>query len=709
MNATVRRRLSVSLGLLGALLLLAGLLSLWGRAVLFDADGFAERATAALERDAVRELLAERVSDQIIAQTSAELITIRPLVRAAVSQAMLTAPFRVIYGNAVRELHRSLLGGGDALALQMVDFMIVASAWLESLDPRLAANLPEIRTALIELRARDFAADFIAASAEVRFLGWLFPLLAVLVLGLSIPVAPEPNRAWTRVGIACLAVGTTVFAAQLLGLVLVMRWLANPSAATAIGELWAVFTRDLRVWSIGLVILGLALSAASNAVIQQIDGRSLLRAAGRSVSRIPERRWARAVRALLIVGLAGGVLASPLFVAKVVIWVLGLYVLYYGLIELIHAMGLGARAPADTEARPGFLAAFGSRTVVYTAVVGLLAAGYAVAGSLLGERPEQRLFALESEPGACNGSAVLCDRPLPEVAFPTTHNSMSAASEPGWFFASHEEGIADQLAFGVRGFLIDAYFGVPVERGVRTDVFHADDREALVQRYGEEFVAARDRVAESLGIAEPSVEREVFLCHGFCELGATSLADVLDVFRQFLETHPREVIILFIEDHIPADDIAPVFERIGLDRYAYTHSPGETWPTLEEMIEGDQRMLVMAENDGSGPAWYHPGFVLTQETPYSFASAEDLSCRPNRGLPDSPLFQLNHWIEKLTPSIADAEELNRFDVLLPRALACQRERGMIPNLVAVNFYARGDLLRAVDVLNGVPPREAAED
>jgi hypothetical protein len=700
MNARTRRRLSLSLAVIGAVLLLAGLLSLWGRTTLFDADGFTERATAALEDDPVRELLAARVSDQIIAQTSAELITIQPLVRAAVSQAMLTAPFQAIYRNGVREAHRSLLGGDDAIALRLVDFMIVASASLESLDPRLAASLPEIRTALIELRERDFAADFIAASADVRFLGWLLPLLGLLALGLSIGVAADPNRAWTRVAVGCLVVGSTVVAGLLVGQVLVMRWLADPDEAAAIGGLWAVFTRDLQVWSVGLVIIGLALSAASNAVLRQLDAQSLLQTAGRTISWLPESRWARAVRAIVIVGLAGGVLAAPLFVAKAFVWVLGLYVLYYGLIELIQVMGLGAREEVG-EAKPGFLAAFGSRAVVYTAIAGLLVVGYVVAGSLLGERPEQRLFAIESEPDRCNGRALLCDRTLPEVALPTTHNSMSAADEPGWFFASHEGSIADQLTFGVRGFLIDVYFGVPVERGVRTDVFHADDREALVERYGEEFVAARDRVAESLGIADPSVEREVFLCHGFCELGATSFAETLDVFKQFLESHPREVIILFIEDHIPADAVAGVFEQVGLDRYAHTHGPGDGWPTLEEMIERDQRMLVMAENDGSGPAWYHPGFVLTQETPYSFASAEELSCRPNRGLPDSPLFQLNHWIEKLTPSVADAEELNRFDVLLRRALFCQQERAMIPNLVAVNFYSRGELLRAVDVLNGV--------
>lgn len=62
---------------------------------------------------------------------------------------------------------------------------------------------------------------------------------------------------------------------------------------------------------------------------------------------------------------------------------------------------------------------------------------------------------------------------------------------------------------------------------------------------------------------------------------------------------------------------------------------------------------------------------------------------------------MNHWIEKLTPSVADAEAVNKYDVLLKRALLCQEKRGMIPNLVAVNFYSKGSLFRVVDFLNGV--------
>ena len=96
----------------GVALLVPGLLTLWARAVLFDADGFAERATAALENEDVRTVVADRLTDQIIAQSSAELITVRPLIQAAVSQAVASRPFHSIFRRAIRETHSSIFDGG---------------------------------------------------------------------------------------------------------------------------------------------------------------------------------------------------------------------------------------------------------------------------------------------------------------------------------------------------------------------------------------------------------------------------------------------------------------------------------------------------------------------------------------------------------------------------------------------------------------------
>lgn len=50
---------------------------------------------------------------------------------------------------------------------------------------------------------------------------------------------------------------------------------------------------------------------------------------------------------------------------------------------------------------------------------------------------------------------------------------------------------------------------------------------------------------------------------------------------------------------------------------------------------------------------------------------------------------------------ADAVNVNSLDAIVDRAHECQRERGLIPNYIAVNFYSIGDLTEAVAKLNGL--------
>jgi hypothetical protein len=95
------------------------------------------------------------------------------------------------------------------------------------------------------------------------------------------------------------------------------------------------------------------------------------------------------------------------------------------------------------------------------------------------------------------------------------------------------------------------------------------------------------------------------------------------------------------------------------------------------------------------------GFDFVQETPYDFPTVESFSCAPNRGTPDAPLLQINHWLNGFTSLVSDAELVNAADVLGPRVEECRRERGMQPNLIAVNYADIGDLLAVVDELNGV--------
>jgi hypothetical protein len=98
------------------------------------------------------------------------------------------------------------------------------------------------------------------------------------------------------------------------------------------------------------------------------------------------------------------------------------------------------------------------------------------------------------------------------------------------------------------------------------------------------------------------------------------------------------------------------------------------------------------------------------ETPYTFHSADELespaSCVKNRGGVGKPLFQLNHWVEKLPRSPSTAKKVNDLDFLLDRARRCRKLRnGAFPNIVAVDYYNKGDLVDAAEALNGLPPEE----
>ena len=67
---------------------------------------------------------------------------------------------------------------------------------------------------------------------------------------------------------------------------------------------------------------------------------------------------------------------------------------------------------------------------------------------------------------------------------------------------------------------------------------------------------------------------------------------------------------------------------------------------------------------------------------------------------------MNHWLDSGVPSPNLAGEANAMEFLQDRAQTCRERLGRAPNIVAVDFYARGDVLRVVDRLNGVDIRDA---
>jgi hypothetical protein len=284
---------------------------------------------------------------------------------------------------------------------------------------------------------------------------------------------------------------------------------------------------------------------------------------------------------------------------------------------------------------------------------------------------------------------------------------MSAAEFDGWMFPNQELGSVSLLGHGIRALLFDVHYGTPIGDRVKTEIQdEAASRAKFEGAVGKEAVDAAMRIRDRL-TGKPTGPRAAYLCHGFCELGAVPLATMLEGVRDFLVQNPGEVLVFVIEDYVTPSDIEAAFRGSGLERFVYRGGVKPPWPTLREMIDSDQRLVVFGENDTQGVPWFHPAFETFQETPYTFHAPEEFSCRPNRGGSAGPLFQLNHWIETTpTPKPSNAAIVNAHDFLLARARRCQRERGRLPNILAVDFAMTGDVVGVAAELNGLAPPDA---
>ncbi len=312
----------------------------------------------------------------------------------------------------------------------------------------------------------------------------------------------------------------------------------------------------------------------------------------------------------------------------------------------------------------------------------------------------------EPEPTTgCNGHEELCERRYDEVAYAATHNSMSAATEPGWFTPDQPDGIVDQLDHGIRVLLIDSWYGQRTDR--RGIVATAEKmREEAFDRarrtYGARTVDLALRARRAAGL-EPAGEVRPYLCHAMCELGSTSWVQSMRDVREWLEAHPREIVTLFVQDEVTPRDTAEVVERAGLLPYVHEPAADGAWPTLGEMVETGRRLVILMENRSGGDTWpwLMDGFDVVQDTPYLFKRPADFTCDLNRGDADASILLVNHWIDDWRHVPRNSAIVNARGVLEPRLEECREERGMLPNFVAVDYYDRGDLLAVVDDLNGV--------
>lgn len=692
------RSLATVIGLvIVAIALPVGLLAGWTNATVYDSARFSQRSVDILQSPTVQRELATKLTEQLALGGNRQAVDFRPAFELAVEAAIDTDTFQSVFRTAVRRVHEALLAGQSAGAgLDLSDSVAIIASTLslpstaapgQQEERALGSSLTDITDRLARLRVWQL--DGITAAA--RWIG----LGAALAAGVAaIAAARDRRRAVRALGLVIVADGLLVAA-----VVPVVSWLVGQRIddAALAGAVRAAIGRAMGdLTSIGLWTAGYGIVIAAAAAAMAADARRLTPAHAVRVTAGWMARARASTGGTIALG-AAGLVAGVLLIRDPQTWALvavlgaGLWLAYFGLTEILGLVRTTAGARGSGAAR-----GVRRRNLVLVSVGAAVLAAVVSVGLVTSTRGAAQEAEAAGEI-ACNGETDRCDRPLNLALFAGSHNSMSSALYPGWLFAEQVRTIASQLDGGVRALLFDTHYGVEsVARlpGSGTPLILTDRAAELEAPTGEQIDPAIAARAEQLAArAPPSANsaRSIYLCHNYCELGAVRFDDVLADIKQFMDTHPDDVVIIIIQDATTPVDTAAAIEASGLAERAYTLDRDRPLPTLGEMIESGRTLLVFAEGGGAGaPAWYQPAYEhWFQETVYTFPSIEAMTCESNRGPSDAPLFLVNHWVGASPPDPALAARANSPEVLGQRLRDCLVQRGRVPNVVALDFALRG--------------------
>lgn len=267
----------------------------------------------------------------------------------------------------------------------------------------------------------------------------------------------------------------------------------------------------------------------------------------------------------------------------------------------------------------------------------------------------------------CNGSIELCNKAYNEVVFACTHNAYNYPTEEGDFWLPNQnQSIQQQLKDGIRAFMLDVHY--------------ADEN-----------------------MLEDTLTETVFLYHSTSITGFVSLEKELRHLHDFLVKQPNEIITLILESYVEFKDFEAAINQVGLAAFLYHPSTQKPWLTLQEMINQNQRLVVLTDRkDLNTPSWYIDVWEVAFETHFSNKARLDFSCAINRGNEANDLFIFNHFITHPiigTGLVDSAKVINQYDYLLNRILECESDVGKIPNFITVDFYSEGELMDVVNQLN----------
>jgi len=689
------------LALLGVLLVVLGTFGWWLSTRVLEADGFADVAAKASQREEVRDYIADQATLRL-ARTSNFVSAARPVVADAVSAAIATPPVRAAIYDFAQRAHQQVFQarGARRIDVDSEEAAVTVRSALQTINPALAKKLPANVLDATTTISQSSTVDLLFRTSR-----WVEDLyLPVFLAGLALLVVVMVKARDRIHAIRVVGVVLAVAGALLLGV-----GVASPALSSAAGtndplrgDAVAAFIEVLvgRLVGAGLLFVAVGLLLALS---PGHDGGDLRHRVERLRAWVAEKRTRPRWRfaggiGLMVLALSAITITTALF--RTILVLAALLVLYLGIVICLRASGLLVTDHTIKKLHKRQVVG-----VFAAMVAAIVFTGTVAVGLVAGNTDQAR--ANPSNQG-CNGYIELCAQPLNQIVWPASHNAMSSAAY-NFFGAEHTITIPEQLNAGARFFMLDAYYGYDDNGLVRTNLAGGVNREQLRQERGEDAVRELDRVGALTGVADTSGKKQdVYFCHDFCELGAVRASQIFRNINDFLSRNLTDVVIVDVEDYIKPKDLKHALVESGLWNRVWQPSPKQYgWPSLFNMVvppgsqkEKPRRLVVMSEKHAGEQPWLLGTYDVAQETPFTFSSIPQFNCKVNRGGDDKGFFIVNHWLRPNgPPDPVEAAQVNSKKVLTARLQQCIAQRGQIPNALAVDFTAIGGLYQTVNRFN----------
>ena len=263
-----------------------------------------------------------------------------------------------------------------------------------------------------------------------------------------------------------------------------------------------------------------------------------------------------------------------------------------------------------------------------------------------------------------------------QVAYLGAHNA-HANQQEGFLYSQQLWSLENQLKHGVRHFLIDIWVGKEGADKGKLVLCHEDcEKKSRPQRAGKKY--------------------------------HVTFKAYLEKIKKFLDTHPKEIVSLELENYASAKETAGVIDSVpGLRNYILTvsdYDPDKNdgkWPTLDWMISKNKRLIIFdtgaVENET-----YGYGYKTDRHMVRNMYGTHDIdkACQVRGSVrKGSRLYQLNYFgtIASPLPIHNTPEQLKK---VLKR---CQEKgvfsKGKAPNFVALDNVHLGNAMKWVNELN----------